>query len=123
MKKFLLLLVAFLGIGFAANAQSCKVADDGTYVAVNVKIHSNDNRHNYCECEAYCYGNSKPSSGTVYVTVYFINMEGKEDSELITISWSNIGDGGKLLYGPWYGKEKVKRIIRWEVSAGACQFR
>ena len=120
MKKLLLLLITFLGIGFAAKAQSCEVGD-GTYVAVNATV-----SRGYIKCTANYYGDNVPTSGTVYVTVYYIDKDGNEDYEVITLSW-NIVNNSTLQHGLdayWEGKQdNVARIKRWEVSAGACQFR
>lgn len=126
MKKILLVLVALIGIGFGANAQSCDVGN-GSYVSVDVSISSGQ-----IKCEAYCYGESKPSSGTVYVTVYYIDKNGNDDSEMITIRWDGVYSNGRLYIdggvnhsdtSSWFGKEKnVSRIKDWKVSAGACRF-
>lgn len=113
-----------MGIGFGAKAQSCEVGDD-TYVAVQVSV-SNANQ---ISCQATWNGSNTPTSGTVYVTVYYINTAGDEDSEMITIDWREAGKDGylyKTSYSAgkryWYGSQfDVKRVKRWEVSAGACR--
>lgn len=122
MKKFLLLLVAFLGIGFAANAQSCNVGKD-TYVAVQAYVDDNQ-----IHCKVTYNGQHTPKSGTVYVTVYYINTEGKEDSEMITLNWNEhytsgyLGNSSNYNHSIWVGYARnVERIKRWEVSAGACR--
>ena len=124
MKKILLVLVDLIGIGFGANAQSCEVGDD-TYVAVSASVTGG----NQIKCTASHYGSNVPTSGTVYVTVYYVNTSGEEDSEMITIDWRSVkGESlAKDDYGHgnsyyWLGSnENVARIRRWEVSAGACR--
>ena len=127
MKKILLVLIALMGIGFGAKAQSCDIGNN-SYVSVDVTITNS----NMISCSAYCYGDSKPSSGTVYVTVYYINTNGEDDSEMITIRWDGVSGNGRLYIDGgvnhsdtynWLGKEKnVSRIKGWKVSAGACRF-
>ena len=114
-----------MGIGFGAKAQSCTIANDGTYIAVDAYVSGG-----YIECQARCYGESQPSSGTIYVTVYYINGNENEDYEVITINWTRnengvLGRNGKngTLDRRWKGRQPVNRIKRWEVSAGACQFK
>ena len=124
MKKVLLVLIALMGIGFGARAQSCEVGDD-TYVAVSASVTGG----NQIKCTASHYGSNVPTSGTVYVTVYYVNTSGEEDSEMITIDWrcvkgeslakNNYGYGESYY---WLGSNtNVARIRRWEVSAGACR--
>lgn len=84
MKKLLLVLIALMGIGFGAKAQSCEVGDN-TYVSVNASV--SDGK---IVCTAYCYGDAKPTSGTVYATVYYIDKNGNEGSEMISIRWSSV---------------------------------
>ena len=67
MKKILLVLIALMGIGFGAKAQSCEVGKD-TYVSVNASVQDGK-----IDCTAYCYGDAKATSGTVYATVYYID--------------------------------------------------
>ncbi len=126
MKKILLVLIALMGIGFGAKAQSCDVGDD-TYVAVDTQVTGG----NQIKCTASYYGSNVPTSGTVYATVYYINTNGEEDSEMITITWRCV-KGSSLAkndygYGEsyyWLGSNKnVARIRRWEVSAGACRIK
>lgn len=125
MKKILLVLIALMGIGFGAKAQSCDVGND-TYVAVNAYV---DNGK--IVCSASYYGSNVPTSGTVYATVYYVNKNGNEDYEMITINWS-VADNGKLYRyknrsngvedKTWKGSNtNVETIRRWEVSAGACR--
>ena len=122
MKKILLVLIALMGIGFGAKAQSCEVGAD-TYVAVQVSV----NNSNQIVCQATWNGSNTPTSGTVYVTVYYINTAGDEDSEMITIDWRQARSDGYLYQTSdgvkrWYGSQfDVKRVKRWEVSAGACR--
>ena len=122
MKKILLVLVALMGIGFSANAQSCEVGDD-TYVAVQATV----NNSHQIECQATWNGSNTPTSGTVYATVYYINTDGEEDSEMITINWTSANKNGYLHHDTgftWKGHSKnVQRIRRWEVSAGACRIK
>ena len=118
MKKILLVLIALMGIGFGAKAQSCEVGDN-TYVSVNASV--SDGK---IVCTAYCYGDAKPTSGTVYATVYYVDKNRNEGSEMISIRWSSVdkdnqlrGDGTR-----WYGAHSnIARVTRWEVSAGACR--
>ena len=118
MKKILLVLIALMGIGFGAKAQSCDVGDN-TYVAVNAWVDDG-----IIVCSAKCYGDGKPTSGSVYATVYYIDKNGNEGSEMISISWTNV-NGDTLQDGPyptWKGSHTdVARVTRWEVSAGACR--
>lgn len=120
MKKILLVLIALMGIGFGAKAQSCEVGDD-TYVAVRAYV--NDN--NRIECQATWNGSNTPTSGTVYATVYYINTDGEEEYEMISIGWIKADTNGFLYRSggrTWTGSQSnVKRILRWEVSAGACR--
>ena len=120
MKKILLVLIALMGIGLSASAQSCEVGDD-TYVAVQVTVNVST-----IICKANCYGSNTPTSGTVYVTVYYINTNGEEDSQMITITWDKV-NGKSLFHGDrneWYGEtSNAQRIKSWEVSAGACRIR
>ena len=122
MKKILLVLIALMGIGFGAKAQSCDVGDN-TYVGVDASVKSNK-----IVCTANYYGDNIPKSGMVYVTCYYINTNGEEDSEMITIQWNDAKNGrlGVREYGTyrvqWGGHaQNVKSIRRWEVSAGACR--
>lgn len=123
MKKMLLVLIALMGIGFSAKAQSCEVGDD-TYVAVNAWV---DNGK--IKCSASYYGSNVPKSGTVYATVYYVNTNGQEEYEMITISWIAAVDGRLYNFysraasdGTWKGSNtNVSTIRRWEVSAGACR--
>lgn len=119
MKKMLLVLIALMGIGFGAKAQSCEVGDN-TYVAVSAWV----NNSGHIVCSASCYGEGKPTSGTVYATVYYIDKNGNEGSEMFSISW-NGANGDALLHGSestWKGQHaNVERVTRWEVSAGACR--
>ena len=125
MKKILLVLIALMGIGFGAKAQSCDVGND-TYVAVNAYVDKGK-----IVCSASYYGSNVPTSGTVYATVYYVNKNGNEDYEMITINWS-VADNGKLYKyknrsngvedKTWTGSNtNVETIRRWEVSAGACR--
>ena len=126
MKKMLLVLIALLGFGLGVKAQSCTISNDGTYVAVEVC-----SKCGYGEklfCKAYCFGDSIPKSGIVYVTVYYINTEGEEDSEMITIQWNNVS-GNRLQYGTgshggdYVGeRQNVQRVVTWKVEAGACRW-
>ncbi len=120
MKKILLVLIALMGIGFSANAQSCEVGDD-SYVAVKAWV----NRDSQIECNATWHGLNAPTSGTVYVTVYYVDTNGNEESAMISIYWDRLS--GNYLQGPnatWKGADKnVARIKRWEVSAGACRIK
>ena len=127
MKKILLVLITLMGISFAAKAQSCQIANDGTYIAVDAFVSGQK-----IECNATCYGSSQPTSGTIYVTVYFKDNKGNDDEEMITIQWTENKDGilgyisGQCYpyCRSWKGRQSnVDRIIRWEVSAGACQFK
>ena len=118
MKKVLLVLIALMGIGFGAKAQSCEVGEN-TYVAVRAWVNSDSK----IECSASCYGDAKPTSGTVYATVYYIDKNGNEGSEMISINWSSI-DGDRIggSSATWTGYHtNIARITRWEVSAGACR--
>lgn len=119
MKKLLLLLVVFLGIGFSAKAQSCEVGD-GTYVAAQPSI----NKNHQIECKVAYYGKDTPSSGTIYVTVYYTNTQGKDDSEMIFINWNDSRSDGYLWHSGtniWKGNAtNVQTIKRWKVTAGAC---
>lgn len=121
MKKILLVLIALMGIGFSVNAQSCEVGDD-TYVAIQATVVDH-----HIVCKATWNGANTPSSGTVYATVYYINTDGEEDSEMITIDWNDAYANGLLYKGnnnTWNGySENVQRIKRWEVSAGACRIK
>ena len=108
-----------MGICFGAKAQSCEVGEN-TYVAVNAWV----NCYDKIECSASCYGDAQPIAGTVYATVYYIDKNGNEGSEMISISWTNV-QGGTLRHSSgdkWEGKHtNIGRITRWEVSAGACR--
>ena len=121
MKKILLVLVTLMGIGFGAKAQSCVVGDN-SYVAVRASVN-----HNQIVCTATWEGENTPTSGTVYATVYYIDLNGEETYEMITIRWVKANPSGNLVRDNigntgWYGSQRnVKRILRWEVSAGACQ--
>lgn len=120
MKKILLVLIALMGIGFGAKAQSCDVGQN-TYVAVDASV----NKSGQIECTGYCYGDAIPASGTVYATVYYIDKKGNEGSEMITIRWDYVYDN-QLVHNPnshvWKGNQNnIARITRWEVSAGACR--
>ena len=123
MKKILLVLIALMGIGFGAKAQSCEVGDD-TYVAVNASVSDN-----HIKCTASYYGSNVPKSGTVYATVYYVNTNGEEDSELIAIDWAATNGSSLKKYArcesqcySWEGSNtNVARIRSWEVSAGACR--
>ena len=50
MKKILLVLITLMGISFAAKAQSCQIANDGTYIAVDAFVSGQK-----IECNATCY--------------------------------------------------------------------
>ena len=123
MKKMLLILIALMGIGFGAKAQSCEVGDD-TYVAVQASV-----EYNRIYCSASYYGSNVPASGTVYVTVYYVNTKGEQDSEMIAIDWAATNGSSLKKYDrcqsncyKWEGSNtNVARIRSWEVSAGACR--
>lgn len=120
MKKILLVLIALMGISFGVKAQSCDVGQD-TYVSVNASV--SDGK---IECTAYCYGDAKPTSGTVYATVYYIDKNGNEGSEMISIRWDRVSNSNQLYRdgsgAKWLGQHtNIARITRWEVSAGACR--
>lgn len=125
MKKILLVLIALMGIGFGAKAQSCEVGND-TYVAVNAYV--DDGK---IVCSASYYGSNVPTSGTVYATVYYVNKNGSEDYEMITINWATTKGSSLCKYNntnngvsdcSWKGSNRnVATIRRWEVSAGACR--
>ena len=119
MKKMLLVLIALMGISFAAKAQSCDVGQN-TYVAVDASVNNGK-----IVCSGYCYGDAIPASGTVYATVYYVDKKGNEGSEMITIRWDYVYNN-QLVHNPnsteWKGNQtNIARITKWEVSAGACR--
>lgn len=123
MKKLIIVLIAMIGFAFAAKAQSCYIGDD-TYVSVNAYVEGGK-----IKCTAKSYGEGTPTSGTVYATVYYIDGNAQERSEMIAIQWSNHSetnlcrcscgiDSCKI----WEGQHtNVAMITKWETSAGACR--
>lgn len=120
MKRLALLLVVFLGIGVAAQAQanskqtskneaiqarantpqnnkvqnnkfqSCQIAKDGTRISVEAQIAPNTD---FVTCVAKLDGKTIPQSGTVKVKVYYITMDNKEDFEVMEMKFDKIDKG------------------------------
>lgn len=118
MKKLIIVLIAMIGFAFAAKAQSCYIGDD-TYVSVNAYVEGGK-----IKCTANSYGEGTPTSGTVYATVYYIDGNAQERSEMIAIQWSSVvrGQLTKSTGSVWEGQHtNVAMITKWETSAGACR--
>lgn len=130
MKKFLLVLVVLIGVCFSANAQK-----QSRFINLpkggNIEVTAHLSNVRQIVCRGYCNSTIMPVSGTIYITISYVDKNGNNASDRIKMYFDSIGADGwgnknalKYDYQPvWYGKDcDIRKITDFKIENGGISY-